>query len=86
MKVGETVNYYDPATGTRVNAEVAKIVGAGPSRAKILDLDLGDKKIVNEVMHGGDEEKGDPFWLVKGEESAPDGWADAPKKEKKEKK
>lgn len=75
MKIGDQVNYYDPSTGERQNAEVVAIGKAGDSLAKHLDLKVGDST-VEDVAHGADAEEGQAFWLVKGQESAPKGWAE----------
>lgn len=84
MKVGQTVNYYDPSSGERHDAKIVNIEGVGDSLAKVLTLQVGDDKRES-VFHGGDQEEGDSFWLVKGEESAPSGWADKSKSKSKKK-
>ena len=77
MKVGREVNFYDPSHGERQTATIEKIVGTGPSLAKTLDLRVGDEVFEN-VPHGRDTEMGmgEYFWLLKGVEKAPQGWAD----------
>lgn len=76
MKIGQTVNYYTPRNGERQEATIVGIEGTGPSLAKVLKLKVGDNEVGN-VPHGGDVEGTAPFWLIKGVESAPAGWADA---------
>lgn len=83
MKIGQTVNFYDPKTGDRKDAEILAIVGATESRKKLLNLKVGEDEFTS-VYHGDDAGEGAPFWLIKGEEIAPPGWADK-KKGKKEK-
>jgi hypothetical protein len=75
MKIGQDVNYYDPTTKERQSAKVAKIVGAGDSTAKILDLHVGEA-IVEGVNHGTNAKEGEPFWLIPGLEKVPTGWAE----------
>lgn len=82
MKVGQEVNYYDPSKGERLTGVITEIVGAGPSFAKVLNISLGDKKRDQRtnVPHHRDANGKEPFWMIKGLESAPRGWAEKEKK------
>jgi hypothetical protein len=90
MKVGYDVNYYDPSTGERVDAEVEKIEGSAKNYTKVLTLVLERNeegkptKVVEGAKHlSAREEETEAFWLVKNFEQAPQGWADKPKAKKK---
>lgn len=84
MKEEMTVNYYDPGSGSRRDATVVEIVGEGESLSKLLNLRLSDDTVVGSVSHGDDASPGEPFWLLKGVERAPDGWADVEQSEEQE--
>lgn len=77
MKLGQEVNLYFPLDGSRVHATVTEIKGAGPSRAKKLNLQYkeGEELVeLEDVPHHGDAVAGETFWMVKGLEKAPKGW------------
>lgn len=80
MKIGQEVSYYDPKVGKAQHAVVLEIhEGSGPSLAKALKLRVGtgeDAAELDEVQHGTNAVAGQPFWLIRGLEKAPEGWAD----------
>ena len=70
MQVGHEVGFYAGPDADRRTATVAAIVGAGRSLAKRLDLDYredGEDRQAKDVPHEADAEKGEAFWLLKGE-------------------
>jgi hypothetical protein len=79
MRVGQEVNLYFPGTATRVTAEVISIDRVGESLAKRVtlryDTDEGTAEI-DKVPHYQDALPGEIFWLLKGTERVPSGWAD----------
>ncbi len=80
MKIRQHVNYYDPGVGKPQEGVVVAIVGAGPSLAKVLDIRVGSGENafdVKDVPHGTNASGGEPFWLIRGVEKAPTGWAEA---------
>lgn len=83
MKVRQTVNYYDMDSGERRSGVIRKITGAGKSRAKILTLEVGEETIEG-VHHLRDAGVEDSFWLIKGRESAPAGWANRMEEQEEE--
>jgi hypothetical protein len=78
MKIGQIVNFYRPAENIRKDAEVVAIDEGG--KAKLLALRFTEDGQVVEataVSHYKDAPEGAPFWLLKGIEKAPHGWAEA---------
>jgi hypothetical protein len=76
MKLGQSVNLYQPDLGTRVTAVIEDIDGMGESLAKTLTLTFkhdGQDMRMEKVPYMPDAAEGSPFWLMKGER-APSKW------------
>jgi hypothetical protein len=89
MKIGQQVNFYDPAHGKAQPAVVVDIVGASDNLAKVLNLQVGTKKLkveggeeqevpnlVENVCHGTNATAGEAFWLIPVIEKVPAHWAE----------
>ena len=80
MKIGQVVNFYDPAYGKAQKARIVDITGTGASLAKELQLEVcaGENtgETWEEVPHGTNAVEGSAFWLLPGVEKVPAGWAE----------
>ncbi len=78
MKIGDVVNFYRPTEKSRKDAKVVGIDEGGAGKLLALEYtEDGETQTADAVAYYPDAPEGAPFWMLKGVERAPTGWADA---------